>query len=213
MSIAARLRPTQRAMIAVLAIAVVLASIHTPYPAVAPLHHIPTVLLVAAAPWLLRRWPISDAAVACILAFFLLHTLGGRYTYSSVPYDEWARALAGHDLSSLFGWKRNHYDRLVHLAFGLLAIRPVAESLARHAGFTTRGAAIAAIAFVLAVSALYEVFEWLLAVVAAGDMADEYNGQQGDMWDAQKDMALARAGALAAAFLPNKSVTGTTPPL
>ena len=24
-----------------------------------------------------------------------LHTLGGRYAYSNVPYDDWARALAG----------------------------------------------------------------------------------------------------------------------
>jgi len=29
-------------------------------------------------------------------------------------------------------------------------------------------------------------------------MADDYNGQQGDMWDAQKDMALAGLGALIA---------------
>ena len=33
---------------------------------------------------------------------------------------------------------------------------------------------------------------------AAPDMADAYNGQQGDLWDAQKDMALAMAGALCA---------------
>lgn len=31
--------------------------------------------------------------------------------------------------------------------------------------------------------------------------ADAYNGQQGDMWDAQKDMALAVLGAFAALAL------------
>lgn len=30
----------------------------------------------------------------------------------------------------------------------------------------------------------------------AGPNADAYNGQQGDMWDAQKDMACAALGAL-----------------
>lgn len=47
-------------------------------------------------------------------------------------------------------------------------------------------------------SALYEIFEWLLTIVAADDTADYYNGQQGDPWDAQKDMALAQLGSLGA---------------
>jgi putative membrane protein len=50
--------------------------------------------------------------------------------------------------------------------------------------------------FVLATSLLYEVFEWLLSVFLSPDQADAYNGQQGDMWDAQKDMALAMLGAI-----------------
>src|SRR3546814_5752053 len=88
------------------------------YPEVALLQHIPTMLLIVAAPWLLRRWPLSTASVACIALFMALHTLGGRYAYSNVPYDDWARALAGTSLSDAFGWTRNHYDRLVHFAFG-----------------------------------------------------------------------------------------------
>jgi putative membrane protein len=52
---------------------------------------------------------------------------------------------------------------------------------------------------VVGVSALYEVFEWALAVIAAPDFADKYNGQQGDFWDSQKDMALAMAGSSLAA--------------
>ena len=40
-------------------------------------------------------------------------------------------------------------------------------------------------------SLIYELFEWLLTIVMTAEEADYYNGQQGDMWDAQKDMALA----------------------
>jgi putative membrane protein len=43
---------------------------------------------------------------------------------------------------------------------------------------------------------LYEVFEWLLSVFLSPDQAEAYNGQQGDMWDPQKDMALAMLGAI-----------------
>ena len=38
-------------------------------------------------------------------------------------------------------------------------------------------------------------------MVMAGADADAYNGQQGDMWDAQKDMACAATGALLTALL------------
>ena len=46
-------------------------------------------------------------------------------------------------------------------------------------------------------SMIYELFEWLLTIVMSSDAADSYNGQQGDMWDAQKDMALAMLGSTA----------------
>ena len=53
-----------------------------------------------------------------------------------------------------------------------------------------------ALLFILATSMGYEVFEWLLSVFLSPEQADAYNGQQGDMWDAQKDMALAMLGAI-----------------
>lgn len=190
-----RLSGTQWGWLALLAVALVAAQIAQPYPEVAPLHHIPTLVLLAAAPWLLKRWPISNASLGCVVVFFLLHTLGGRYTYSNLPYEEWYRGLTCSDLAAITGWQRNHYDRLVHLAFGMLSVMPVAD-VARLGGLARRGALWAALAFVLSISCLYEIVEWLLGIVAAGEMADQYNGQQGDIWDAQKDMALAFLGAL-----------------
>ena len=186
---------SQLRMIVALAIAVALANVRQPYPDIAPLQHVPTVLLILAAPVLLRRWPLSDGSVGCILAFFLLHTLAGRYTYSNVPYDAWGRALLGVSIDRMFGLVRNGFDRLVHLSFGLLAIRPFAEAARRHGGMGRKAAIVSAFLFVGAVSALYEIFEWLLTIVVAPGMADEYNGQQGDMWDSQKDMAIALVGA------------------
>ncbi|WP_380877240.1 hypothetical protein ACFB49_12000 [Sphingomonas sp. DBB INV C78] len=185
----------QRWMMALLGLAVILANIAQPYPSVAPIHHIPTVLLVTAAPLLLRRWPLSNRAVAFLLAFWLLHTLGGRYTYSNVPYDDWAIALTGKSISDAFGFTRNHYDRLVHFAFGVTATPVIVETLRRH-GFSLRASLYVAVEFTLAVGAAYEIFEWWLTLVMAGTDADLYNGQQGDIWDAQKDMALAMLGAL-----------------
>lgn len=192
-----KLTRTQWTWLGALAVALLAAQVNQPYPEIAPLQHIPTLILLVAAPWLLKRWPVSDAALGCLVAFFLLHTLGGRYTYSNVPYEDWWHTLTGGDFAALTGWSRNHYDRLVHLAFGLLFVRPAVE-VARLKGATLKGGIWVALTFVLSVSCLYEIFEWGLALTLAGDMADDYNGQQGDLWDAQKDMALAFLGALMA---------------
>ena len=183
-------------MILLLGVAVAVANIRQPFPDIAPLQHVPTVILALAAPALLRRWPLSTRSVACIFVFLLLHTLGGRYTYSNVPYDDWARALTGHDITSTFGLARNQYDRLVHLSFGLLFVPPAGEAMRRYAGMGWRASLWTAFLFVGAASALYEIFEWLLTIILAPDMAAEYNGQQGDVWDSQKDMAMAIIGAV-----------------
>lgn len=186
----------QKALLALSLVAVGLSLINQPYPAVAPLHHIPTLLLLFSAPALLRRWPMSNGALACVVAFFLLHTLGGRYTYTETPYDLWSDYLFGSTVSEIFGWQRNHYDRLVHFSFGLLFVYPVREILLRYAKVSSGLAIYIALEFVMGISAIYEIFEWLLSLILAGDAVESYNGQQGDVWDAQKDMALAFLGAV-----------------
>ncbi len=188
-------------MIGVLAIAVALANVRQPYPDIAPLQHIPTVLAILLAPIMLRRWPLSNGAVGCVIAFLLLHTLAGRYTYSNVPYDAWGRALTGLSIDKTFGLVRNDFDRLVHLSFGLLAIRPYAEASQRYGGMGRRAALVSAFLFVGAVSAVYEIFEWSLTMLVAPELADQYNGQQGDVWDSQKDMASAIFGGLVVAIV------------
>jgi putative membrane protein len=198
----------QWAMLAGLGALLLLCQIDQPFPRTAWLHHFPTLVVLLAAPFALRRWPISSAALACLVLFLALHTIGGRYTYSAVPYDRVARALAGTSISEAFGWSRNHYDRLVHLSYGLLMILPVREALERHLGLSRRVALYIALESVLAVSAVYEIFEWLLTLAAAGPTAAAYNGQQGDIWDAQKDMGLAAVGAAIALGLSVRKRAG-----
>ena len=160
------------------------------------LQHIPTVLALAFAPWLFRRFHLSDEAISCFFAFLLLHIVAARYIYSYVPYDTWASELFGTDITSTFGFGRNHFDRLVHFSFGLLFVRPVWEICATHFGVPRRFAYYVAFEFVLAFSMLYELVEWGLSLVLAAEDANSYNGQQGDIWDAQKDMGFAAVGAI-----------------
>lgn len=188
--------PAQAAMLAGVALFAGLSLVGSPFPDLAPLQNLPT-LAIAGGGWaLLRRWPMPMSAVACSAAFLLLHTIGGRYAYSYVPYDRWLGLLGLPTLADLFGLTRNGYDRLVYFSFGLLMVHPIACALRSHLGLSSRVALYIAVEFVFAGSALYKIFEWLLTLLMAGADAAAYSGQQGDMWDAQKDMACAAAGAM-----------------
>ena len=163
-----------------------------------PLHHVPTVLALILLFWCAKRGVLSNASTLAIHAFIWLHILGARYIYSFVPYDNWCTTFFGFSLSDAFNFQRNHYDRLVHFAYGALATFPQFELLRRRLKLSILAAQIGSFTLVLAAGAVYEIIEWLLAMTAAPDWAERYNGQQGDAWDAQKDMALAAAGACVA---------------
>ena len=140
-----------------------------------------------------RRLPFSSAAWVCIFAFLTLHEIGSHYTYSRVPWLEWSRALLGVAPE----WERNHYDRFVHLAFGLLLTRPAAQWLAVvpiERAFLRNALAVCVIS---TGSHVYELLEWLAARVVDPQLGIAFLGAQGDVWDAQKDMALAFCGSCA----------------
>jgi putative membrane protein len=147
------------------------------------------------------RARLSDAAYGCIFVFLLLHTIGSHYTYSLVPYDEWMRRLTGRTLNSLFGFERNHYDRLVHFLYGVLMLLPSAEVLNRIGSPRGAGRWLLPIVFLMSQSATYELIEWAAASIVAPDLGSAYLGTQGDEWDGQKDMALATGGAVLGVLL------------
>ena len=95
----------------------------------------------------------------------------------------------------MFAFRRNHYDRLVHFAFGLAIAWPVRELVLRWTRAPRGVVCLLAFAVIVALAALYELGEWIVALTFAPERADRYLGQQGDPWDAQHDMALAAVGA------------------
>lgn len=141
---------------------------------------------------------LSNTAISALFIFLLLHAVGAHYTYAQVPYDAWSEALFGHSISSLLGLERNHFDRLVHFLYGLL-ITPTAIELI-DSRVTQRGLwrYLVPFTFMASHAALYEIIEWLAATWFGGDLGVAYLGTQGDVWDAQKDSALAILGALIA---------------
>ncbi|OGZ07776.1 MAG: hypothetical protein A2942_02865 [Candidatus Lloydbacteria bacterium RIFCSPLOWO2_01_FULL_50_20] len=132
----------------------------------------------------------SNTAYAMMAVLIFLHTIGGHYTFEKVPFG-W--------VTDLFGFERNHFDRLAHFSVGFYAY-PVAEWLLakrlvanKFLLWTYPVFAIAAIA------AGYEIVEWIYASGSDPAAGAAYLGSQGDIWDAQKDMLADTLGAIVAA--------------
>ena len=150
--------------------------------------------LVVALALLHRRIPLSRVSYGLIFLFSCLHLVGAHYSYAETPYDDWVRALFG----TALGGERNHYDRLVHFSYGLLLAYPARELFLRVADVRGFWGYFLPLDVVMSTSLLYELLEWLASVVFTGGPSRSYLGDQGDVWDAQKDMALATLGALIA---------------
>jgi putative membrane protein len=143
-----------------------------------------------------RIFPLSSISYTALFVFFCLHTIGAHYTYSEVPYEAAARDLFGISINELFGWERNNFDRLVHFSYGLLLAYPIREVFLRVASVRGFWGYFLPLDLTMSTSMLYELIEWGAAVGFGGDLGTAFLGSQGDVWDAQKDMALASLGAL-----------------
>ena len=145
------------------------------------------------------RWfTFSRISVTLIFLFLCLHEVGAHYTYSQVPYDAWIKSLTGYSLNEAMGWKRNHFDRAIHFAYGLLLAYPIREIFLRIANVRGFWGYFLPLDLTMSTSMMFELFEWGAAELFGGDLGMAYLGTQGDVWDAHKDMALASSGAFIA---------------
>ena len=140
-----------------------------------------------------RRFQFSNLSYALLILFLSLHLIGAHYTYAETPVGFW--------LQDWFGFERNHYDRIVHFSFGLLLFYPIHEFLVRTSDLNVTWSYLIALSFIVAFSAVYEIIEWITAVIVSPELGTAYLGTQGDEWDAQKDSGLAFLGSMIAMWL------------
>jgi putative membrane protein len=136
-----------------------------------------------------RRFPMSHLTYVCAFLHVLILIYGGIYTYALTPLGNWAMEA--------FGFARNHYDRVGHVALGFFPAFPIREIYLRAVGMRRGGWLFFTIcSVVLAVAAFWELLEWWAALLLSPDTGTAFLGSQGDVWDAQWDMVLALAGAM-----------------
>ena len=135
-----------------------------------------------------RTFPFSDLSYVLITIFMALHAIGAHYTYEQVPLGFWLKDALELD--------RNHFDRIVHFAFGLLLAYPIRELFVRTAHVRGYWTYIIPVVILLAFSGFFEIIESWVAQIVSPELGDAYLGTQGDIWDAQKDMTAAFCGAV-----------------
>ena len=119
--------------------------------------------------------------------------VGGHYTYAEVPLFDWLREP--------MGWSRNNYDKVGHFMQGFAPAVVTRELLWRLDVVRKRGwLAFLTVCVCMAISAVYELIEWLVAVLSR-QAADAFLGTQGYVWDTQSDMLWCLIGAMSMLLL------------
>ncbi|PWI13412.1 hypothetical protein DI272_04155 [Streptomyces sp. Act143] len=134
-----------------------------------------------------RRFPLTGLLCCLLAVHAVVLMVGGHYTYAQVPLGNWLR--------DELGLERNPYDRFGHLMQGFVPAVLVREVLSRTSPLRgSRWLGPLTVCACLAFSAVFEMLEWLAAVIG-GQAADAFLATQGDVWDTQWDMFCALVGA------------------
>jgi putative membrane protein len=137
-----------------------------------------------------RSFRLTPLLYGLILVHAAILMIGGHNTYAEVPLFNWVR--------DAFHQGRNNYDKVGHFAQGFVPAVAAREILLRKTPLKQgMWLSFITVSICLAISALYELFEWAVAE-ATGEAAEAFLGTQGYQWDTQSDMAFALLGAIIA---------------
>ena len=160
--------------------------------------NIPIVLIVGVLAVLYRKFQFSNTAYGLMSVLVFLHTIGGHYTFERVPFGF---------VTDLFGFARNHFDRMSHFSVGFYAYAIAELCVRRRLVRSPWVLALFPIFAIFTVAATYEIIEWWYAANADAAAGAAFLGSQGDIWDAQKDMLADGLGSIVATgmfFLLNR---------
>ncbi|MDK2124712.1 DUF2238 domain-containing protein [Parachitinimonas caeni] len=188
--------PSKRISILLMLVVFVISWIQPIWPLEQALHSSLTIVAFFLLGFYVKRHKISDFDFFLIMIFLCVHSIAARWLYSNTPYDQWLQSALGFSFKKSLGWERNNFDRLVHFLYGFCFTPAILSHVTNQLGCAKRAAFLLAVSLIMITSLWYEWFEWLIAMVLSPSNAEAYNGQQGDMWDAHKDMLMATIGSL-----------------
>ena len=140
-----------------------------------------------------NQFRLTTVSYVIITLLVILTFIGGHYSYSKVPLFSW--------IKDYFDLQRNHYDRFGHFLKGSIVIVIIEIVLRKTALSKSKTTNFIALCITLAIGAFYEIIEWLSTKIwKKGKVTEDFLGMQGDIWDAQWDMALLLVGSILSLF-------------
>ncbi len=137
------------------------------------------------------RWfRFSNTSYTLLFVFLVLHAIGGHWSYAEMPLFDW--------LKTYYDLQRNYYDRVVHFLFGVLFFVPVYEMATRIFKVPEgwRGFFVSFF-MVAAFKGMFELIEYGYVWVRADPLnVTNYLGEQGDAYDALKDIGVGIFGGM-----------------
>lgn len=149
--------------------------------------NIPVMLVVGIIIFISRGYRFSNTSYLFMSVFILLHTIGGHFTFERVPF---------YFVSDLFGFERNHFDRVAHFSVGFYAYAIAEYLMVKRLVHSRWIVALLPVFAIATLAAMYEIFEWQYALNSDPSAGIAVLGSQGDVWDAQKDMLADTLGAI-----------------
>ena len=143
-----------------------------------------------------KKFRLTPLVYTLILIHCIILMIGGHYTYAQVPAFDFIKEFLNQD--------RNNYDKLGHIAQGLIPAMIAREIIIRKNIISIEAwRNFFIVCFCLAFSAFYELIEWWIAVLS-NEASNDFLGTQGYIWDTQSDMAWALFGAIIALIFLRK---------
>lgn len=135
-----------------------------------------------------KRFTLPTWLYVLIAIHMAILLLGAHYSYAKVPLGFW--------MEDWFGFTRNNYDKIGHFMQGVTPALLMVELLTRTIPIKTRGwLGILSVSVSMAISAIYEIIEWLASLSNPTD-TEAFLGTQGYIWDTQSDMFMCLLGSL-----------------
>lgn len=135
-----------------------------------------------------KRFTLPTWLYVVIAIHMAILLLGAHYSYTKVPLGFW--------MEDWFGFTRNNYDKIGHFMQGVTPALLMVELLTRTIPIKTRGwLGFLSVSVSMAISAIYEIIEWLASLSNPTD-TEAFLGTQGYIWDTQSDMFMCLLGSL-----------------
>lgn len=155
---------------------------------------LPSILAILFLVLTYNQFRLTTVSYVIITFLVILTFVGGHYSYSKVPLFTW--------IKDYFDLQRNHYDRFGHFLKGSIVIVIIEILLRKTALSKSKITNFIALCITLAIGAFYEIIEWASAKIGKeGKVTKDFLGMQGDIWDAQWDMALLLVGSILSLFI------------